>query len=226
MNVFEDIWNVGGDYNFLTLAATLEIVTIDANDDASGTGARTVLIEGLDATGLEITETLSLVGSGTSSATSASFLRVNKVKVITTGTVRGSNFNNMDIKVSGGGVILARISGIGSTGNSNYGFGVSSNGIFSVPLGKTLLVKELIFNIGGGKTADIFIYTVSNIDDVSVPVSPKTLVLSIDNLGGFNSQTLNTYTSIPEKSDVWIRASLSAGTDPVDVRMGIFLINS
>lgn len=50
----EEIWTAGGIYPFMTAATSLEIVSSSAADDSAGTGARTVLVNGLDAAYAEV----------------------------------------------------------------------------------------------------------------------------------------------------------------------------
>lgn len=85
---FEDVWNGGNLYTGQPVsgtATTLEIASDNANDTAAGTGARTVLIQGLDADYNEIEETIIL--NGTSAVTTVnSYWRQSKAKVLTAGS--------------------------------------------------------------------------------------------------------------------------------------------
>ena len=59
---YETLWSVGGNYSYLSSATTLKISSADANDDDGDTGARTVLVQGLDTNYNEIEETVTLNG--------------------------------------------------------------------------------------------------------------------------------------------------------------------
>ncbi len=81
----EDIWRVGGQITYPTTTETLDLVSSSASDTSAGTGARTVLVEGLDANYDRISETLSL--NGTSAVTTVlSYFRLNEATVKTVGT--------------------------------------------------------------------------------------------------------------------------------------------
>lgn len=43
----EDVWSGGGAYPWMTASTALEILSSSANDASAGTGARTVIINGL-----------------------------------------------------------------------------------------------------------------------------------------------------------------------------------
>jgi hypothetical protein len=92
----EDIWDGGNTYPFLTSAATLDVTSDNANDTSAGTGARTVKIIGLDSSYDDLTETVSMNGL-TIVTTTASFLRVNRILVLTAG-VTGSNEGTISVK--------------------------------------------------------------------------------------------------------------------------------
>lgn len=83
----EDIWNGGGDYTgFPTGAAeTVQVFSSSAADAAAGTGARTVLIEGLDASYNLQSETITLNGV-TPVVSINSYLRVFGLVVKTAGS--------------------------------------------------------------------------------------------------------------------------------------------
>jgi|8_EtaG_2_1085327.scaffolds.fasta_scaffold00826_10 hypothetical protein len=80
----ETLWTQGGVYAYSTSAALIYLSSTDANDTVSGTGARTVTIEGLDSSYVAISETLNLNGQ-TQVATTKQFIRVNRMYVVTAG---------------------------------------------------------------------------------------------------------------------------------------------
>jgi hypothetical protein len=93
----EDIWDGGGDYTgFAVAAEILNIVSSDVGDDSAGIGARTVLIEGLDANYAALSETVIMDGT-TPVVTVALFLRVFHVSVATAGTTK-RNIGTITVK--------------------------------------------------------------------------------------------------------------------------------
>jgi len=95
----EDIWGQGGVQVYPTTAATGTVVSTAAADDDGSTGALTVDIEGLDENYNEISETVTMNGT-TGVTTSKSYLRVNSLKVATSGT---GQTNAGDITITVGG---------------------------------------------------------------------------------------------------------------------------
>ena len=70
------IWEAGVD-PFPAAAGVVKISSSSTDDDVGGDGALTVLIEGLDSTGVEITETVILNGR-TAVNTTIELLRINR----------------------------------------------------------------------------------------------------------------------------------------------------
>ena len=109
--VLETIWDGGGLYTYLTSAGVLTVTSSDNDDAASGTGARTVTIEGLDANYNQVSETLTVGGS----AGSVEFFRVFRAFVATSGS---SGTNEGTISIAQGATTLAQIRVAGGTGLS------------------------------------------------------------------------------------------------------------
>ena len=76
----EVIASWGGTFDYLETADTLEVVSTSVNDDSAGTGARSVLIYGVDENNLHIQELVTMDGT-TAVTTSNSFLGVNRVVI-------------------------------------------------------------------------------------------------------------------------------------------------
>lgn len=58
----EDVWDGGGTWNEPSTTQVYTVTSTSADDAAAGTGARTVQIYGLDSTGLEANETITMTG--------------------------------------------------------------------------------------------------------------------------------------------------------------------
>lgn len=218
----EDIWEEGGIYNWLSSATTLEIVSIDVADDIAGLGAQAVVILGLDANFDEIQEVVLMNGAGTSGATTNLFLRVNRVAVVQAGTLRGSNFDDLTIQASGGGVVLSNITGTGSTGNSDYGYGISQMGLYTIPAKKDFLVEDLTINVSGGKTVTINAYGLTNPTTLG---SAKLLIFTLDEFSGLFRVGKNTFDRIAPKTDIWFSGFTGTGSSALDIRLYFKLID-
>lgn len=137
----EDVWSSGGIYPFLSAASALEIISSSVNDTAAGTGARTVLINGLDGSYVEISETVTLNGT-TPVALTKTYLRINNAFIMSAGSLE-VNAGNIDIR-SPASTVRAQIP---------TGYGITRSSLYTVPAGHTLSELSLFCCInrsGGG----------------------------------------------------------------------------
>lgn len=81
----ETIWSQGGIYAYPSAASVMTVSSSSINDAAAGTGARTIVVSGLDANYNEISETVTLNGQ-TAVNTVNSYLRVFRAYVATAGS--------------------------------------------------------------------------------------------------------------------------------------------
>lgn len=119
----EDVWAGGGTRVYLSSAETMDVSSTSTNDDGDpvGTGAHTIMIEGLDSSYDEISESVTMDGT-TTVTTSGSFLRVHRAYVMTAGSVETNDGDiTIDPTTSGSGSRQAFIaSGDGQTLISHY----------------------------------------------------------------------------------------------------------
>lgn len=135
----ETVWGNAGDYVWLDNAVTMFVSSTSANDTGTGTGARTILIQGLDEDYNEIEETITLSGQ-TQVATQLSYLRIYRSFVTLAGSDEGTS-GVIYIGSSGatGGVPNTTVYASVSIGNQ------TQIAAYTVPAGYTLYVDEINF---------------------------------------------------------------------------------
>ena len=131
----EDLWAFGGIYPWLTAASALRFVSTSVNDDATGSGARTGLLTGLDANYDLQTETITLDGT-TNVDTITTWLRVLHFEIITVGAGEETAGNISITAVTGGNQLGYIVAGHNETRLSQY----------TVPNGKTGYIYQVFFN--------------------------------------------------------------------------------
>lgn len=186
----ETIWDAGGLYTYLTTAATVTVTSTDADDSASGTGARTVTVEGLDANYNLVSETLT-VGGG---AGTVEFYRVFRAYVASAGS---SGSNEGTISISSGGTTLAQIRAVGSP--TLRGLGQTFMSLYTVPAGYTGYIFD--WNVSTAKAdGDVFLLKrLSNDGAWRTQDSMHTNINSIERSYKFPLK-------IEEKADIEVRA--------------------
>lgn len=142
------LWSAKVAFTPMAAAGTLDVVSSSANDADGGTGARTILIQGVDANG-EVSETLTMTGI-TPAVTVNNYTGVNKVTVATAGSSQ-ANEGSITITATTGGSTQAYIS---------IGTSITQQLIFHVPSDKDAYIKGFIFDAAqtsGGATPRISI---------------------------------------------------------------------
>lgn len=143
----EPVWDQGGAYTYQAAAAVAKVSSSSTADTSAGTGARTVLVIGLNGSYAYTEETVTLTGQ-TAVNTTTSFWRIIEVRVLTAGS---GGTNAGDIYVGDGAVAL----GIPATiyCKAPVGEGQSAHGLFTVPLTiseeNTTLASIHISGVGG-----------------------------------------------------------------------------
>lgn len=147
----EDIWGQGGLFVAPTAARIHNIVSASTNDTSAGTGARTVLVYGINGSYDRVTETITM--NGTSNvATVNSYLHIHLMQVITVG--------------SGGvnaGVITATAQTDATvTCHMDASEGQSSSAIYLVPTGYKAYIQRIrarMNNSTANSSATIGVFT-------------------------------------------------------------------
>jgi hypothetical protein len=134
----ETIWPFGGRYVFPTTTETLDIVSDNAADTAAGAGLRTVLVSGLDASYLPISETIALNGV-TPVTTLNSYFRVNQVVAKSA----GANLT------ASGNITVTNTTSAQTLAYIRQGDNITRQGVFTVPATTSLYFISL--ETSGGK---------------------------------------------------------------------------
>lgn len=214
----EDIWDGGGLYPFQTSAQSIEAVSDDADDAAAGTGARTIIVEGLDANWALQSETVILNGL-TAVDLANTYIRIFRAYVVTAGS-QGVNDGNISIQIDGGGTVLAQIT---------EAMGQTLMAVYTVPLGFTAFVLNYYADITSGHPtgaeADIALFVRP---DASLATAPLQLKHLIGLASGGTSHCMHKFSAplvVGEKSDIILRSPLASDADtPISGGFGLFLL--
>lgn len=126
-NTLETVWGDGGTVSYISAAGTMNVSSSSTDDAAAGTGARTIVIQGLDANYNEISETLTLNGQNTV-VTTKSYLHINYAYVATA----GSGNQNAGIIYIGSGVNTLGVPAV-AYGAIYTGLNAATSAVYTVP---------------------------------------------------------------------------------------------
>ena len=177
------------------------------NDKTGGTGALTVEIQGLDSNYNELTETVSMNGT-TNVTTTSSFLRVNRMVVVTAGSL---GENDGDIVIDDSGNKQAKI---------NAGLNQTLMAVYTVPAGKTAFIKSKYWSIPCSNEIEARLVT-RNLNEV---FQTKHL---LHLQGGYINHSFGYPLKVEEKADIQLRGkSLSGPTHSVSAGFDLILVDN
>jgi hypothetical protein len=214
----ESVWPNGGTVPHPTAASVLKVSSTDAADaNPSGTGARTVLITGLNGSFNEVSETIVLNGQ-TAVNTVNSYLYVNGLTVTSVGS-GGANAGEINV---GTGTVTAGVPAV-LYDIIAIGYNNRTTGHYCVPAGYTAFLVHGLFTAGqaSGSTSITGKLLVHSPDDNIVRVGAIT---TLNN--GVVQYMFNYPTAIPEKSCIGATAIGSANNNSVSSMFNICLIKN
>ena len=190
----EDIWDGSAIWTEPTTARLHDITSSSALDTAAGTGARTVLLEGLDENWEAATEVIPLSGVATVSSTTT-FVIIHRMMVQTAGS-GGANAGQITATAQVDGTVTAQI----STGANQ-----TLMAIYGIAAGKTGLLTNYYTSVGrDGIASDAFcdiVLSTKNNADLAGSVFTLKHRLTLQASGTAATQRdFKPYLVIPEKS--------------------------
>lgn len=211
----EVVWDGGGTYTFLETAEYLKVVSDSTADDSAGTGARTLIIYGLDSDYVEQSEIIQMDGTDTVQTVNK-YLRTFRAVVLTAGV------NDPIDDANKGTIKMLSDSTLTLQAQIEEHNGQTLMAVYTVPVGKTGYVTGVSFAVGEGKQC-LFKGKFRNGSSSSFAFSVK-FVLDLFQTSFYG--TLVVPLKVPEKTDIVVTAqSTAAGTD-AGASFGIILLDN
>lgn len=215
----EDVWTQGGVMSWLTTAAVVHAWSSSANDanTTTASGTRTIRVTGLLAGFTATTEDLAL--NGTATVTSAnSWIRINDVEALAVGTYDGTTTPlHGTVNISHGSTITAQL-----YVDDSITCAIAQTGRFSVPAGYDAYLSKVDISVASGKSANIYMFSRENADDIVAPYSAKKIIGVYDGMVGYNP-IQGEWSKFPAKTDIWIAAKAAAVNTSITVEMHLIL---
>jgi hypothetical protein len=219
----EDIQSNGGLYTWLQSAVTIEAVSTSADDTAEGSGARSIVVHGLDENWDPVDVTLTMNGTSATTASTETLIRLNYAEVVDTGTyasdtVTGTQAGDITIRTSGGGATHLVIPS--AAGGFTWKFGRSAAARYSVPRGKMAFLKDAELSNTASKPCDVVLWSRKGGNVITPPYTPKEAFLEFEELEGQRLLSLDTPIEFPEYTDIWVSA---AATGAAGAKTDVFI---
>ena len=218
---WEGILTSAAQFVWPTTATTVRVkASGNAADDGSssplGAGARTVTVQGLDATGAEVSATLTTVGASASASTTQTFLRVYRAWVATAGAYTGTNTGDVVIETTAGTALIQITAGEGQSQYCAY----------TIPLGKTGYLASVTVQVDASKAADFRLFTRASMTTITAPFLAKRVKFYWDGvLGAETIKPLTPFQALPALTDIWIEARGGGAITEATADMEIILFD-
>ena len=210
------VWPLPSLITFPAAALQMTVSSTNANDTAAGTGARTVVVQGVDANYNEVTETVTLNGQ-TAVTMSASLLRVNYAYVATAGS---GNSAAGDIYI-GTGTVTA---GVPATVYDiiKFDYNTTTTGSYTIPAGYTAYVSQGLFSTGqpSGTTQVQGRLLTRGLNNIRMTAALTTLN------NGVANYVFEYPLAVPEKTTIEATAIASANNNAVSSMFIILLVKN
>jgi hypothetical protein len=213
----EVIASWGGAFTYLTAASTMSVVSDSIQDDSTGTGARTVLIYGVDENQEHIIEVVTMNGT-TPVVTTNSFFGINRVAIFATGT-SDVNVGTIDVTATTGGSTQAEVPA---------GEGTTQQAIFHVGVKKIFNASYLYINVNkitgsGSPVVTITGWTYSHVTSSKYEVFEWVIDSGVEN--SILMKPPEPFV-ISGRQILWFEATSSANNTVAHLRFGGKLINA
>ncbi len=192
----------------------------NANDTANGSGARAITMTGLNAQGVEISETIPTNGTLASIATTQKFIRLYRAFVSASGTYASqtarSHANSIVITEATDGNEWARIS------DTDFARSQTQIGVYSVPLHRTAFISSFKVSSETDRKIDLIFVQRQNILQTAPPYDAMRVVEEYPAIYGLNDihfdQPLGPF---PALTDIGFFAKVGASTADISVSFEI-----
>ena len=201
---------------FLAAATTVRVKAGgNAADAVAGTGARKIIVQGIDDSLNEVTEEIDLAGASASSSTTTNFWRVHRAWVSEAGS-GGFNAAIITVEITAGTQDLLQI---------DAGAGQTLHAVFSSPTGYDMYLLSAIMTVDSTRSSDFRIFKREQFDDVSAPIESYRIQeewVGLENEFVFKPHSPIKISSLP--CDIWGEAQGNASTPSVSMDLELLLV--
>ena len=215
-----------GFYRTPTTNTALEVVSTDADDNASGAGARTIYYEGLQVQSgslVVVSDVVELDGT-TAVALPDSLIRLYRWYVASSGVYAsqsvGSHQGDISIQESGAGNVWAKIA------IDTFGRGQSQIGAYTVPTGYSAFMTDITSSVESDKEAEILLFQRNGVLNTTAPYDPMRLVTEISSAKGVQSINFSSPLKFEEETDIIFFAKQKKGDTPATIDFTLYLIEN
>lgn len=216
---FREVWDIADSFVWRSATDRVQVSSSSAQDEAAGTGAKTLVVVGIDGNGSELEQSVTLTGQAPVELP-VQISHINRMFVTEAGSGAPIIASNVgDIYASRVGTTMA--AGVPTVAGDIYakvrvGKGRTASLCFVVPAGMSFSVLGLTATVGADARADFLLQW----------QEPGSVVQTYVELDVKQAQLVYApvlATKIPSGSRVWLSAKLSTGSDEIHAEIAAVL---
>jgi len=198
----------------------------NAADTAGGTGARSILLQGLNAAGEYVSEVVATNGAAASASTDTYFLRLFRFRVYESGTYATATAGSYAGVITIEGVdTVADWASLPSPAVVGFPLSQSLIGVYAVPKGWHAYVTAASYSIESAKLVDLALFIREDILDTSPPYKP----MRAQKVFGGAESSGDIFLSAPlgpyrELTDIGFMGKVSQSTADVSIEFDLLLV--
>ena len=188
----------------------------NANDTANGSGARAVSLTGLNALGIEVSETIVTNGTSASLATEQQFIRLYRALVTASGTYAGAAAGS-----HAAGIVIERASGSedwATIADTDFARSQSQVAAYSVPRNRTAFISSIKISSDADKKVNLILFQRQSILQTAAPYEAMRVVEEYPQIAGVHDihfdQPLGPF---PELTDIGFMGKALSNTADITV---------
>ena len=203
-------------------ATKLRIRAGDADDAPAGSGARSVLITGLDASGNEVSEVIETNGASAGPSSQNEYIRLYRAFVYESGS-----YATTVIRSHAGEIVIENEAGTedwATIADTDIGRGQSQIAVYSVPVGYKAYIRDIVIASDSAKKINMALYQRRDILQESPPYSSMRIIEEYTGISGaveFGfAALLGPY---PALTDIGFLGRVTSGTADVSASFDLIL---
>ena len=201
---------------FLAAASTVRVKSGgNGSDTLAGTGARKIIVSGIDNNLAEVTEEIDLAGTSASASTTTQFWRVHRAWVSEAGS-QAKNQAIITVEITAGTQDLIQI---------DADVGQTLHAAFSTPTGYDVFLLSIVLTASSTRAVDFRLMKREQYDDVSAPVESfrvQNYWVGINGELVFKPASPTKISSLP--CDIWMEAAGAGGAAEASADIELLLV--
>ncbi len=217
---------ISGIYNTpqISSATKLRVKAGNINDDITGTGARQILIQGLNETGHEVFEIINTSGTTAGASSINNYIRLYRSYVTASGTYSSSSAGSHS-----GDITIENIAGTQdwmTIDSVSFSRSQSEVSVYTVPKGKTAYILDYSLTSDSSKEFDYIFFKRESILDTTAPYEAMRIQFEGIGIIGEIQRSFPDPIKFEELTDIGFMTKIGVGTADISAEFNLLVVDN